>query len=108
MFSPWAMKGERPLSLFMHCAEGEAPGDRDVVCGSSIYLCFETGCFMPGSPRGTLQIPNRLLATQPWRSCCADHIKGPDLPALLLKGSRMGTVLRELCPCSLGALHRII
>lgn len=32
MFSPWAMKGERPLSRFMHYAEGEAPGDRGVLC----------------------------------------------------------------------------
>ena len=62
------MKGERPLSQFMHYAEGEAPGDRGVVCGSSIYKCFETGRFMPGSPRGTLQIPGRLLPTQPCRS----------------------------------------
>lgn len=30
--------------------------------------CFETGRVMPGSPRGTLQIPSRLLATQPCRS----------------------------------------
>jgi hypothetical protein len=28
VFSPWAMKGERPLSRFMHYAEGEAPWDR--------------------------------------------------------------------------------
>lgn len=88
MFSPWTMKGERPLSRFMHYAEGEAPQDRGVVCGSSIYSRFETGCFMPGSPRGTLQIPSRLLATQPWRSCLADH-QGPELPALLGKATVM-------------------
>lgn len=88
MFSPWTMKGERPLSRFMHYAEGEAPQDRGAVCGSSIYSCFETGCFMPGSPRGTLQIPSRLLATQPWRSCLADH-QGPELPALLGKATVM-------------------
>lgn len=75
VFSPWTMKGERPLSRFMHYVEGEAPQDRGVVCGSPIYICFETGCFMPGSPRGTLQIPSRLRATQPLRSRRADHIR---------------------------------
>lgn len=54
--SPWTMKGERPLSRFMHYAEGEAPQDRGGVCGSfHLYLVSKQGVLC----QGHLEAPSR-------------------------------------------------